>query len=223
MAGRERTWSTVGPRSSDSDLESLRQRTRDRLRAHQLQAEGVESRLMREMANREQRRAAADLRQAVTQHRGFLERVFDAIRLRGQMRSVAFFHEHAEREPRRAAECQHAVPGRQLLKIAADRVQYFGNDRLILLGSDGCGAQANESSEYCGAHHEHLKFIVRPLKGAHHAKDSAPRDDSSTCVPSYVRALMRLSFGNFVIDFGERRMLSSDREIHLTPKAFDLL
>jgi DNA-binding winged helix-turn-helix (wHTH) protein len=34
---------------------------------------------------------------------------------------------------------------------------------------------------------------------------------------------MRLSFGNFVIDFGERRMLSSDREIHLTPKAFDLL
>ena len=34
---------------------------------------------------------------------------------------------------------------------------------------------------------------------------------------------MRLSFGNFVIDFGERRMLSGDREIHLTPKAFDLL
>ena len=34
---------------------------------------------------------------------------------------------------------------------------------------------------------------------------------------------MRLSFGNFAIDFGERRMLSGDREIHLTPKAFDLL
>jgi DNA-binding winged helix-turn-helix (wHTH) protein len=34
---------------------------------------------------------------------------------------------------------------------------------------------------------------------------------------------MRLSFGNFVVDFGERRMLSGDREIHLTPKAFDLL
>lgn len=34
---------------------------------------------------------------------------------------------------------------------------------------------------------------------------------------------MRLSFGNFVIDFGERRMLSGGREIHLTPKAFDLL
>ena len=34
---------------------------------------------------------------------------------------------------------------------------------------------------------------------------------------------MRLSFGNFVIDFGERRVLSGDREVHLTPKAFDLL
>jgi DNA-binding winged helix-turn-helix (wHTH) protein len=34
---------------------------------------------------------------------------------------------------------------------------------------------------------------------------------------------MRLAFGNFVIDFGERRMLADDREIHLTPKAFDLL
>ena len=34
---------------------------------------------------------------------------------------------------------------------------------------------------------------------------------------------MRLSFGNFVIDFDERRMLSGDRDIHLTPKAFDLL
>ena len=35
--------------------------------------------------------------------------------------------------------------------------------------------------------------------------------------------VMRLSFGNVVVDFGERRMLSGDREIHLTPKAFDLL
>jgi DNA-binding winged helix-turn-helix (wHTH) protein len=34
---------------------------------------------------------------------------------------------------------------------------------------------------------------------------------------------MRLSFGNFVIDFDERRMRSGDHEIHLTPKAFDLL
>src|SRR5262245_30257122 len=34
---------------------------------------------------------------------------------------------------------------------------------------------------------------------------------------------MRLSFGDFVIDFGERRLVSGQREIHLTPKAFDLL
>ncbi len=34
---------------------------------------------------------------------------------------------------------------------------------------------------------------------------------------------MRLSFGDFVIDFDERRLLSNDQEIRLTPKAFDLL
>ena len=34
---------------------------------------------------------------------------------------------------------------------------------------------------------------------------------------------MRASFGDFVIDFGERRLVSGQREIHLTPKAFDLL
>ena len=34
---------------------------------------------------------------------------------------------------------------------------------------------------------------------------------------------MRLSFGDFVIDFGERRLVSGQREVHLTPKAFDLL
>ena len=34
---------------------------------------------------------------------------------------------------------------------------------------------------------------------------------------------MRLSFGNFVIDFDERRLVSGGQEIRLTPKAFDLL
>lgn len=34
---------------------------------------------------------------------------------------------------------------------------------------------------------------------------------------------MRLSFGGFVIDFDERRLLSGEQEIRLTPKAFDLL
>jgi DNA-binding winged helix-turn-helix (wHTH) protein len=34
---------------------------------------------------------------------------------------------------------------------------------------------------------------------------------------------MRLSFGDFVIDFGERRVLTGQQEIRLTPKAFDLL
>ena len=34
---------------------------------------------------------------------------------------------------------------------------------------------------------------------------------------------MRLSFGEFVIDFDERRLLSGQQEIRLTPKAFDLL
>jgi DNA-binding winged helix-turn-helix (wHTH) protein len=34
---------------------------------------------------------------------------------------------------------------------------------------------------------------------------------------------MRLSFGDFVIDFGERRLFSGRQEIRLTPKAFDLL
>ena len=34
---------------------------------------------------------------------------------------------------------------------------------------------------------------------------------------------MRLTFGEFVIDFDERRVYSSVQEIRLTPKAFDLL
>jgi DNA-binding winged helix-turn-helix (wHTH) protein len=34
---------------------------------------------------------------------------------------------------------------------------------------------------------------------------------------------MRLSFGDFVIDFDQRRLFSGEREIRLTPKAFDLL
>lgn len=34
---------------------------------------------------------------------------------------------------------------------------------------------------------------------------------------------MRLSFGDFVLDLDERRLLSGRQEIHLTPKAFDLL
>ena len=34
---------------------------------------------------------------------------------------------------------------------------------------------------------------------------------------------MRLSFDRFLIDFDERRLLSGGQEIHLTPKAFDLL
>jgi DNA-binding winged helix-turn-helix (wHTH) protein len=34
---------------------------------------------------------------------------------------------------------------------------------------------------------------------------------------------MRLSFAEFVIDFGERRIFSNDHEVRLTPKAFDLL
>ena len=34
---------------------------------------------------------------------------------------------------------------------------------------------------------------------------------------------MRLSFGEFIIDFDQRRLLSGGQEIHLTPKAFDLL
>jgi DNA-binding winged helix-turn-helix (wHTH) protein len=34
---------------------------------------------------------------------------------------------------------------------------------------------------------------------------------------------MRLSFGDFVVDFDERRLLSGRQEIRLTPKAFDLL
>ena len=34
---------------------------------------------------------------------------------------------------------------------------------------------------------------------------------------------MRLAFGDFVIDFDERRLLSAQQEIRLTPKAFDLL
>lgn len=34
---------------------------------------------------------------------------------------------------------------------------------------------------------------------------------------------MRLSFGDFVIDFDERRLVSNGHEIRLTPKAFDLL
>jgi DNA-binding winged helix-turn-helix (wHTH) protein len=34
---------------------------------------------------------------------------------------------------------------------------------------------------------------------------------------------MRLSFDDFVIDFDERRVLSGEREIRLTPKAFELL
>jgi DNA-binding winged helix-turn-helix (wHTH) protein len=34
---------------------------------------------------------------------------------------------------------------------------------------------------------------------------------------------MRLSFGDFVIDFDERRLLSRGQEVRLTPKAFDLL
>jgi DNA-binding winged helix-turn-helix (wHTH) protein len=34
---------------------------------------------------------------------------------------------------------------------------------------------------------------------------------------------MRLSFGDFVIDFDGRRLLSNGQEIRLTPKAFDLL
>jgi hypothetical protein len=34
---------------------------------------------------------------------------------------------------------------------------------------------------------------------------------------------MRLAFGDCVIDFGERRVFSGRQELHLTPKAFDLL
>ena len=34
---------------------------------------------------------------------------------------------------------------------------------------------------------------------------------------------MRLAFGEFVIDVGERRVFSGAQEIRLTPKAFDLL
>ena len=34
---------------------------------------------------------------------------------------------------------------------------------------------------------------------------------------------MRLAFGDFVIDFDERRLLSGQQEVRLTPKAFDLL
>lgn len=34
---------------------------------------------------------------------------------------------------------------------------------------------------------------------------------------------MRLSFGDFVIDFDQRRLLPGGQEIRLTPKAFDLL
>ena len=34
---------------------------------------------------------------------------------------------------------------------------------------------------------------------------------------------MRLSFGEFAIDFDERRLFSNGQEIRLTPKAFDLL
>jgi DNA-binding winged helix-turn-helix (wHTH) protein len=34
---------------------------------------------------------------------------------------------------------------------------------------------------------------------------------------------MRLSFGDFVVDFDERRLFSGRQEIRLTPKAFDLL
>jgi len=34
---------------------------------------------------------------------------------------------------------------------------------------------------------------------------------------------MRLAFDEFVIDFDERRLLSGPQEIHLTPKAFELL
>ena len=34
---------------------------------------------------------------------------------------------------------------------------------------------------------------------------------------------MRLSFGEFVIDFDERRLLLDQQEIRLTPKASDLL
>src|SRR6188768_719293 len=35
--------------------------------------------------------------------------------------------------------------------------------------------------------------------------------------------VMRLAFGDFVIDFDERRLLSAQQEVRLTPKAFDLL
>src|SRR5688572_27841182 len=34
---------------------------------------------------------------------------------------------------------------------------------------------------------------------------------------------MRLSFAEFVVDFGERRVFSDEHEVRLTPKAFDLL
>ena len=34
---------------------------------------------------------------------------------------------------------------------------------------------------------------------------------------------MRLAFDDYVIDFGERRLLSGGQEVRLTPKAFDLL
>jgi len=34
---------------------------------------------------------------------------------------------------------------------------------------------------------------------------------------------MRLAFGDFVIDFDQRRLLSAQQEVRLTPKAFDLL
>jgi DNA-binding response OmpR family regulator len=33
---------------------------------------------------------------------------------------------------------------------------------------------------------------------------------------------MRLSFGDFVVDFDERRLFSGRQEIRLTPKAFEL-
>lgn len=38
-----------------------------------------------------------------------------------------------------------------------------------------------------------------------------------------LRLHMRVSFGEFVMDFDERRLFARTREVRLTPKGFDLL